>query len=85
MLVLHGIYENGKVEITGAVPEGLNGPVELIIKNKPEKKKQNKINQFIDLNKEMLKLNIKIKKDQNIDRIADEAFNGLPWFKYSDI
>ncbi len=78
MLVLHGVYNKGKVEITEPVPEGLKGPVDLIIKQNPEKKKHLVIKQFDELNREMLKLNITLKKGQDIDRIADEAFNGLP-------
>jgi hypothetical protein len=75
MITLHGIYNNGKIEIKEKDLPKMKVEIEIVLPEKPEKR--DRIKEFEKLNRKMAALNLKLPEGKDIDDFIDGVYNDL--------
>jgi hypothetical protein len=75
MIILHGIYDNGKVEIREKDLPKMRVEIEITLPEKQEKRDIAKENESI--HRKMTALNLKLPEGKDIDDFIDGVYNDI--------
>ncbi|NPV02225.1 MAG: hypothetical protein HPY53_12690 [Brevinematales bacterium] len=75
MIILHGIYDNGKVEIREKDLPKMRVEIEITLPEEREKRDMAK--EFESIHRKMTALNLKLPEDKDIDDFIDGVYNDI--------